>query len=191
MTTPRRLLVLLATLALCLPLLTSTQPATARDATLTNLDHLDFLLDEVRPGPVDGHDTYRLDDQPVLLVPWTYADAGDDGSYRRVGGGTYDEATGTYSQGAFNTDDIARAAVVYLRHWRQTGDRGSRSTAYELLRSVAYLQTTTGPNRGRSVLWMQADGALNPSAEPVELPDPSDSGPSYWQARSLWAFGEG
>ena len=38
---------------------------------------------------------------------------------------------------------------------------------------------------------MQSDGELNPSAEPVELPDPSDSGDSYWQARTLWAFGEG
>ena len=38
---------------------------------------------------------------------------------------------------------------------------------------------------------MQADGELNPSAEPVELPDPSDSGPSYWQARTIWALGEG
>ncbi len=41
------------------------------------------------------------------------------------------------------------------------------------------------------MLWIQADGELNPSAEPIELPDPSDSGPSFWQARSLWAFGEG
>ena len=27
--------------------------------------------------------------------------------------------------------------------------------------------------------------------EPVELPDPSDSGPSYWTARTIWALGEG
>ncbi len=102
-----------------------------------------------------------------------------------------DPATGHYGQGAFNADDIARAAVVYLRHWRQTGSADSRTKAYELLRSVAYLQTDTGANRGRTVLWIQSDGTLNPSATPVELPDPSDSGPSYWQARSLWAFGEG
>ena len=38
---------------------------------------------------------------------------------------------------------------------------------------------------------MQPDGTLNPSAEPVELPDPSDSGPSYWLARTVWALGEG
>ena len=38
---------------------------------------------------------------------------------------------------------------------------------------------------------MQTDGTLNPSADPVELPDPSDSGPSYWTARTMWALGEG
>ncbi len=38
---------------------------------------------------------------------------------------------------------------------------------------------------------MQPDGELNPSAEPVELPDPSDSDASYWLARTIWAFGEG
>ena len=38
---------------------------------------------------------------------------------------------------------------------------------------------------------MQPDGTLNPSADPVELPDPSDSDASYWLARSVWAFGEG
>ena len=166
-------------------------PAAAATTTLTNLAHLDFLLDDVSPKAVAGHTTYRLAQEPDLVVPWTYADRNDDGTYRRVGGGDLDTATGDYTQGAFNTDDIARTAVVYLRHWRQTGSADSRQKAYDLLRATAYLQTTTGANRGRSVLWMQADGTLNPSAEPVELPDPSDSGPSYWQARTLWAYGEG
>ena len=67
--------------------------------------------------------------------------------------------------------------MVYLRHWRQSGDPDSRDKAYELLRGLTYLQTTTGPNRGNVVLWMQTDGTLNRSPEPVELPDPSDSGP--------------
>ena len=166
-------------------------PAEAATTTLTNLAHLDFLLDDVSPKAVTGHTTYRLAEEPKLLVPWTYADRKDDGSYSRVGGGTLDEKTGDYTQGAFNTDDIARAAVVYLRHWQQTGSADSRTKAYDLLRAVAYLQTTSGPSYGRSILWMQADGTLNPSAEPAELPDPSDSADSYWQARSLWAYGEG
>lgn len=60
-----------------------------------------------------------------------------------------------------------------------------------MLRSLAFLQTTSGPNAGRVVLWQQEDGTLNPSAIPVELRDPSDSAESYWLARTVWAFGEG
>lgn len=122
---------------------------------------------------------------------WTYAEPGPDGNLRRVGGGAYDPATDTWGQGAYNADDVARAAVVYLRHWTQTGSTGSRDVSRELLRGLTYLQTTTGPHAGNVVLWAQPDGTLNPSAEPVELPDPSDSGPSYWLARTVWALGEG
>lgn len=166
-------------------------PATAAPATLTNLAHLDFLLDDVTPAATAGHTTYRLAEEPDLVMPWTYADARDGGTFQRVGGGAFDEATGHWGQGAYNADDVTRTAVVYLRHWKQFGDDSSRQKAYELLRSVAYLQTATGPNAGNVVLWMQDDGALNPSAEPVELPDPSDSAESYWVARTLWALGEG
>ena len=159
--------------------------------TLTNTAHLDFLLDTATPAEIDGHTTYRLAEEPELTMPWTYADARDGGTFERVGGGPLDPETGYWGQGAYNSDDIARAAVVYLRHWKQTGSTASKDKAYELLRSVAYLQTDSGPNAGNVVLWMQPDGTLNPSPEPVELPDPSDSGASYWLARSLWAFGEG
>jgi hypothetical protein len=56
---------------------------------------------------------------------------------------------------------------------------------------LTFLQTASGANAGNVVLWMQPDGTLNPSADPVELPDPSDSGPAYWLARTVWALGEG
>ncbi|HEV7627946.1 MAG TPA: hypothetical protein VGO89_15740 [Streptomyces sp.] len=158
---------------------------------LTNLAHLDFLCDTVRPDPVPGHDTYRLSEEPGLGALWTYADRQEDGTYRRIGGGDLDEETGHYGQGAYNADDMARAAVVYLRHWGSTGETSSRSSARQLLRGLCYLQTTTGPQAGNIVLWQQADGALNRSAEPPETPDPSDSGPSYWLARLIWALGEG
>ncbi|WP_151523708.1 hypothetical protein [Serinicoccus kebangsaanensis] len=157
---------------------------------LTNLAHLRFLLDEVPLPPLATHTTFDLDDDPTGLAPWTYADADGDG-FRRVGGGTLDPATGHYTQGAYNTDDIARAAVVFVRDWRRTGDRRSKQQAYQLLRTLTYLQNDSGPDAGRVVLWQQADGTLNPSAEPVELPDPSDSAESYWLARTVWALGEG
>ncbi len=154
----------------------------------TNLSHLDYLGDSVSPPAVPGHSTYGSGPLGVL---WTYADRRADGTYARIGGGPYDAATDTYGQGAFNADDLARAAVVYLRHYRAHRDAHSRAAAYGLLRGLTYLQTTSGANAGNVVLWMQPDGTLNPSAEPVELPDPSDSGPSYWLARTVWALGEG
>ena len=159
-------------------------PSAAGARGLANLDHLDFLGDRVVPPSQSGHTTYQP--RRPLGVLWTYADARPDG-FERVGGGPYDEATDTYGQGAFNADDIARAAVVYIRHHRATGSQTSKRRAYDLLRGLTYLQS---PN-GNVVLWMQPDGTLNPSAEPVELPDPSDSGPSYWLARTVWALGEG
>ena len=188
----RRSLLLGGSLALAGPLLAPPAPAGAAPADpLTNLSHLDFLLDRVTPPAQAGHTTYRLADTPTVGVLWTYAEPNPDGTFRRVGGGAYDPATDTWGQGAYNADDIARAAVVYLRHWRSTGATTSRDASYALLRGLTYLQTATGPDAGNVVLWMQPDGTLNPSAEPVELPDPSDSGPSYWLARTVWALGEG
>ncbi len=169
-------------------------PARAADTSrppLANLAHLDWLGVPVNPPTQARHTTYRLGSQPRIGTLWTYAELGGSGNYRHVGGGTYDPATNTWSQGAFNADDMTRAAVVYLRHWQATGARSSRRSAYQMLRGVTYLQTATGSNAGNVVLWMQPDGTLNRSAEPVELPDPSDSDASYWLARTIWALGEG
>jgi hypothetical protein len=168
----------------------SRSDAVAKPA-LTNLAHLDFLLDTITPAAASGHTTYRLGSENTLTMPWVYANANSDGSFTRVGGGDYDAATGHYGQGSFDTDDIARAAVVYLRDWKQTGSASSRDKAYELLRSTAFFQTTSGPEAGNVVLWMQPDGTLNPTPTPADTPNPSDNGASYWLARSLWAFGEG
>ena len=165
--------------------------ALAQDAARPNLNHLDFLGEQVAPPAQAGHTTWRLEQEPAVGMLWTYADRNADGSYRRIGGGPYDAAADTYGQGAFNADDISRAAVVYLRHHRRHHDTHSRRAAYELLRGLTYMQTASGPNAGNVVLWMQPDGTFNPSPEPVELPDPSDSAESYWLARTVWALGEG
>ena len=188
-----RVLATLATFSLLLGLV-SVGPVRGVSAPLTNLAHLDFLGDTVTPPSQADHTTYHLADEPSLRVLWTYAepDSTAAGGYRRLGGGTYDPGTGTYGQGAFNTDDLTRASVVYLRHWRLFGDSHSRDAAYGLLRAVTYMQTTSADARnGNFVLWMQPDGTLNRSAIPEENPHPSDSGPSYWLARGIWALGEG
>ena len=167
-------------------------PRRLRQTTaLTNLAHLDFLTAQVVVPATAAHTTYHLDTDKAVGVLWVYADARPGGQFERVGGGKLDPATNSYEQGAYDADDIARAAVVYLRQWRATGDSAAEQHAYQQLRGLAYLQTLTGPTAGEVVLWMQPDGRLNPSPTPVELPDPSDSGASYWLARTLWALGEG
>ncbi len=98
-------------------------------AALTNLAHLDSLTTGVTPPAQAGHTTYRISEQPSVGVLWVYANALPGGGYQPTGGGTYDPATNTYGQGAYDADDIARAAVVYLRHWRQDGDAHSRDQA--------------------------------------------------------------
>lgn len=168
----------------------SPQPP-AVPATLTNLAHLDFLTATVTPPPQPGHTTYLLGSEPSVGVLWVYANYLGRGTYQVTGGGTYDPANNSYGQGAYDADDISRAAVVYLRHWVQFGDQHSRDEAYQLLRGLTYLQTASGPNAGNVVLWMQPDGSLNPTPTPADSPNPSDSGASYWLARTIWALGEG
>jgi hypothetical protein len=165
--------------------------AVATRRPLTNLAHLDFLTTRVTPPRQAGHTTYRMGSDPSITTLWVYATALGGGGFTRVGGGAYDAVTRTYGQGAFDADDMARAAVVYLEHWREFGDAASRNHARELLRGVTYLQDASGPDAGNVVLWMQPDGTLQPSATPADTPDPSDSGSSYWLARTIWALGTG
>lgn len=156
-----------------------------------NLAHLDFLH-SMTPytASIPGHVT--TDPGTPLDTWWVYANYNKaNGTYTRTGGGDYHPITNTYGQGAYDTDDIARTAVVYLAHYRSYRDAHSLRNARGALRFVMYMQTTQGPHAGNFVLWMQPNGALNPSPTPVDMPNPSDAGASYWLARSLWALGEG
>lgn len=173
------------------PAVAAAAPPSAPSAAsrLTNLSHLRFLLDEVSLPALDGHSTHG--EEPTGLTLWTYTERAEDGTFTRVGGGTLDSATGHWTQGAYNADDISRAAIVFLRAYTAFGDDADLVTARELLRTLAYLQVESGQHAGNVVLWMQTDGVLNRSATPVELPDPSDSDESYWLARTVWALGEG
>ena len=157
---------------------------------LTNLAHLDFLTDRVALTPSAAHTTYRLAEDPEVGVIWVYADARDGGTFERVGGGGR-QPDGTWGQGAYDTDDITRAAIAYLREWQATGSMHAKEQAYQQLRGAAYFQTLTGPKAGEVVLWMQEDGTLTPSPTPTESPNPADSDESYWLARTIWAYGEG
>lgn len=164
---------------------------TTTTANVTNLAHLDFLLDSAPLlAGVPGHTTYQQAQEPTAQAPWVYANREADGSFQRVGGGSYDPSTGHWGQGSFDADDIARAAVVYVRDWEQNRTAASREHAYQLLRELTYLQTSSGPNAGNVVLWQQPDGTLNPTPTPPDSPNPSDTGESFWLARTIWALGE-
>ena len=165
--------------------------AAAAPAPLTNLAHLNFLADRVAVTPSAAHSSYALDRDPKVGVLWVYADSRPGGAFARVGGGAYDAASNTWGQGAFDSDDIARSIVVYLRQWQATGSAQAKQYAYDQLRGLAYFQTLTGAHAGEMALWMQPDGSLNLTPTPPDDPNPADSGPSYWLARSLWAFGSG
>lgn len=158
---------------------------------LTNLAHLDSLGSTVTPRSQQGHTTYRLEDEPAVGVLWVYANHNPDGTYRNVGGGDYNAATNTYGQGAYDADDISRAAVAYLTAWKQLGDDDARRHAYQLLRGLTYMQDASGPDAGNVVLWMQPDGTLNPTPTPADDPNPSDAGSSFWLGRTIWALGTG
>src|SRR5436190_8258105 len=141
---PRRLLALSVILTTGLAVTAPALPSASADgapvapsrsaasAPLTNLDHLDWLSVPVSPPDQEGHTTYRLSEEPEVGVLWTYAEPTADGGFRHVGGGTYHPETDTWGQGAFNADDVSRAAVVYLRHWQATGSAHSRDAAYEM-----------------------------------------------------------
>jgi len=171
-------------------------PAAAGSGPLTNLGHLRWLLDEVHLAASSTHTTIDIASNPTGLAPWTYANAETGGGFSRIGGGNLNPATGYWSQGAYNSDDIARAAVVFLRADDQgaggsSARGGALAEARGLLRTLTYLQDADGPHAGNVVLWMQADGTLNLTPTPADSPNPSDSAESYWLARTLWAVGEG
>lgn len=167
--------------------------ASGAGGRLTNLSHLRWLFADVPLARSPLHTTANISNEPTGIAPWTYANALPGGGWTRVGGGAFDSVTETWSQGAFNADDIARAAVVLVR-FAQDGPAEDRAAAFgdarQLLRTLTYLQDAAGPTAGDVALWMQADGTLNLSPQPPDSPNPSDSAESYWLARTIWALGE-
>ena len=186
-----RLWVALPTLILVLSSLGFASRSPVAAATpLTNLAHLDSLGASITPPVQAGHTTYGMVRIRASRCSGSTRNQTGAGAFGTLVAGRTTR-TNSWGQGSYDTDDLARAAVVYIRHWQQFGDAHSRDLAYELLRTVTYMQTVSNDARnGNFVLWMQPDGTLHASV-PGDLPDPSDSGSSYWLARSLWALGEG
>ena len=144
------------------PAASSTAAQAALDRAGFSLAHLDVLGEDVE---VDG-DTLRL----VHI----YAEPDGAGGWLFVG----DD-----DEGIACVDDVARAAVVYLRHYEVTGDDGSRRTAVKLLRFVRHLQADSG--LFYNFVW---DRDLTPNT--TFRTSVADS-VSWWTARAVWALGTG
>ena len=122
---------------------------------------------------------------------WTYADRNADGSYRRIGGGPYDAATDTYGQGAFNADDISRAAVVYLRHWRRHARRAQPPRGLRAAARARLHADRRGRTPATSCCGCSPTARSTRARSRSSCPTRPTAAPSYWLARTVWALGEG
>jgi multiple sugar transport system substrate-binding protein len=125
-----------------------------------NFDHLQHLTRDA-----------KVESRPVRIVA-LYANAPD---YRPVGSPRRDGFEGIAS-----VDDAARAAVLYLRTFEETGDVHARDAARGLLLFVASMEQ----GDGEFLNFVDTTGKPNTSAIS------SRKSMSYWAARSIWALGE-
>jgi len=150
-----------------------------------NLSHLNSLEAHVTypSNSMAGLSTFNPGSP--LAVWWTYANYNSQSKeYTPVGSGKFDSSTNTWGQGESALDDISRAVVVYLRHYEMFHDALSLQKAESGLRTICYLQATSGPDAGNFFDWIQPTGQPN-------LTVSSDSHFSWWGSRALWALTEG
>ncbi len=128
-------------------------------ASRVNLAHLDHLSDDV------------VSDGEIVRMVHLYADAP---AYQPVGDA---------EEGVACVDDVARAAVVYLRHFEITGESESRRKAEGLLRFVMHMQQDDG---------LFHNFVINKRLEinRVHVRSRAD-GFQWWAARGLWALATG
>jgi multiple sugar transport system substrate-binding protein len=128
---------------------------------------LEIRLDYLRTLGLDA----VVNGKPVRVVA-LYAEAPD---YRPTGSPARDGYEGITS-----LDDVARAAVVYLRAYESTGETRARDDAVSLLAFVVAMEQ----GDGEFVNFIDTAGRLNRNAVS------SRKSMSYWAARSIWAMGE-
>ncbi|CAN5136015.1 hypothetical protein BH23GEM2_BH23GEM2_05380 [soil metagenome] len=128
---------------------------------------LQLSLDHLRHLGIDA----RVDGRPVRAVA-LYATAPD---YRLTGSPERDGFEGLVA-----LDDVARAAIVYLRAYEVSGDTLERDEAIGLLSFVTAMEQ----GDGEFVNFIDERGRLNRTAPT------SRKSMSYWAARSIWALAE-
>ena len=125
-----------------------------------NLDHLEFLRDHFA---VEGESEIGY---------WIYADRLPDGNYRHA------DAPG---EGVTCVDDVARAAVLYLRLFEISGMEQHYDRAKEALEFVLSMQDSDGDFYN----FVFEDGSINRNGPT------SRKGGNWWAARALYALAKG
>lgn len=128
-------------------------------SSILNLDHLDYL------GEVVNHNG-----EEVRLIH-IYAEAPDY------------EWVGDSDEGISCVDDVARAAVVYLRHFELTGDEQSAEKAKQLLRFVLYMQTEEGLFHNFVFSNKLDKNTTHQNSVANKM--------NWWGGRAVWALGAG
>ncbi len=127
--------------------------------SILNLTHLDYLGEVV---------SYAGQDLRIVHI---YAEAPNY------------EWVGDDDEGQACVDDVARAAVVYLRHFELTENEESAEKAKELLRFVMYMQTEEG--LFHNFVW---DNSLRKNTtHENSVADKLN----WWAGRAAWALGTG
>jgi len=126
------------------------------NTSLVNLSHLDHLFEEI-----------EIDNKSMAIIH-IYADYPD---YKWI------DAPG---EGTACIDDVTRAAIVFLRHYKYTGEQSSLAKAKKLLDFVLYMQA---PN-GMFYNFIFSDLTINKTR--------SNSVPKtdWWAWRAIWAMSE-
>ncbi len=125
-----------------------------------DLGHLEFLRDEF---DIEGS---------VEAGYWIYADRQPDGSYRHA------QAPG---EGVTCVDDVARAAILYLRLFEKSAEESHYLKAREALDFLLAMQDVDGDFFN----FIFADGKINRNGPT------SRKGGNWWAARGLWALSTG
>lgn len=127
-------------------------------AGLINLEHLRFLTEPV-----------RFDGQPMAIVH-IYSEYPDYGWVDAAG------------EGIAAVDDVARAAIVYLWYYEQTGDARALEQARLCLEFVRYMQNDDGTFYN---FVLDSRGTINTEGQT------SYRSLGWWAVRGLWALAEG
>jgi hypothetical protein len=138
----------------------------AKGSSLVNLAHLDSLKETVTMPDGKKYSIWAIYSEPV------HPANPEANPYRHVA---------DPDEGLSCVDDVARVAIVYLRHYGQTGDVSSLEKAREALDFVMYMETPDG----LFCNFIFPGGRINKNGPT------SRASLDFWTVRGFWALTEG